>query len=213
MKKILGLAIAALLIIATVGFGTWSYFSDTETSSDNQISAGTLALSINAGYTDVTIMTGLSNKAPGDSGTAYATLKNEGSLPGYFGVQTSAVTNSNDPATPLKYRDGTGDLGGVAQIVPWLDLDKSGAWSNGDIALKADGTTVTRVGGLPADLSGIYSTFNSYASITYSSVIASLSAGTDFRFYLSWQIPSSAGNSIQGDSTRISLTFTLDQIH
>ena len=213
MKKILGLAIAALIIMSTVGFGTWAYFSDTETSTDNQITAGTLALSVNSGYSDVTIMTGLTNKAPGDTGAAYATLKNEGSLPGYFGIQTSSVTNSNDPATPLKYRDGTGDLGGVATIVPWLDMDKSGAWSDGDIALKNDGTTVTRVGGTPASLSGLYGTFNSYASKTYASIIASMSSGSDFRFYLSWSIPTSAGNSIQGDSVKISLTFTIDQIH
>ena len=35
MKKILGLAVAALLVMGLVGGGTWAYFSDTETSTGN----------------------------------------------------------------------------------------------------------------------------------------------------------------------------------
>ena len=47
MKKIIGLIIAALLVIAMVAGGTIAYFSDTETSVGNVFTAGTIDLSIN----------------------------------------------------------------------------------------------------------------------------------------------------------------------
>jgi len=55
MKKLFGLTIAALLIIGIVGGGTWAYFSDTETSSSNQITAGTLDLDLDGGDSNVNI--------------------------------------------------------------------------------------------------------------------------------------------------------------
>ena len=45
MKKIIGLSIAALLIIGIVAVGTFAYFSDTATSTGNTFAAGTLVLS------------------------------------------------------------------------------------------------------------------------------------------------------------------------
>jgi spore coat-associated protein N len=44
MKKIIGLAISGLLLLALVAGGTYAYFSDTETSSGNSFTAGTLNL-------------------------------------------------------------------------------------------------------------------------------------------------------------------------
>lgn len=48
MKKIIGLGIAVAVIIALVTTGTLAYFSDTETSEDNQFTAGTIDLAVNA---------------------------------------------------------------------------------------------------------------------------------------------------------------------
>ena len=54
MKKILGLTVAAMLILTFVGGGTWAYFSDTESSTNNVLAAGTLDLNLNGGNTAVT---------------------------------------------------------------------------------------------------------------------------------------------------------------
>ncbi|MDD5190010.1 MAG: TasA family protein, partial [Dehalococcoidales bacterium] len=70
MKKILILTIAALIIMATVGWGTWSYFADSEFAPDNSVYMGTLDLSLNGGNADVAILTGLSNAAPNTSGAS-----------------------------------------------------------------------------------------------------------------------------------------------
>ena len=52
MKKILGLTIAALLVMALVGGGTWAYFSDVETTSDSILTAGILDLGTIMGEND-----------------------------------------------------------------------------------------------------------------------------------------------------------------
>ncbi len=85
MKKILGLSIAALLIIGLVAGGTWAFFSDTETSGGNQFSAGTLDLKLSdTNETDqdgVTASFGGSTLKPGDTvGPSTVTLKNTGTL-------------------------------------------------------------------------------------------------------------------------------------
>jgi len=46
VKKILGLSIAIVLIIGLVAGGTWAYFSDTETSTGNTFSAGTVDIAV-----------------------------------------------------------------------------------------------------------------------------------------------------------------------
>ena len=207
MKKILGLAIAAILVMATVGFGTWSYFSDTETSNNNQITAGTLDLKINNGDADYTIMTGLVKKAPGDNGSNYAPLKNAGSLDGMFSVTTSSVTNIGAVIGTSEFADGSGDLGANSLIAPWIDVNANGTFDSGDLPLKSDGTVKASSDGLQWD------TWNNFASKTWSPVISDMVSGTTVNFYINWKIDSSVGNLIQGDSVKISFSFALDQIH
>ena len=86
MKKIIGLTIAAVLIIGLVGAVTWAYFSDTEESTGNTITAGTLNLTVDevgSGAVAGTLTPGvdgvnefltISNVAPGDSGVITWTL-------------------------------------------------------------------------------------------------------------------------------------------
>jgi len=206
MKKILGLAIAAMLIMATVGFGTWAYFSDTETSTTNAVLAGTLDLTLDAGNSNVNILTGLTNKAPGDSGQLYTVLKNVGSLTGELDIASGVVTNTGG-AGGKEYEDGVGHLGGVAEIAIWIDVDESFAWSSGDIGLKYDGTTYAH----PTALD--YAAVNNYASKNWGGTggIQQMLTTAQDNFYISWRIPTSAGNNIQGDSFSFGLTFTLEQ--
>ena len=76
MKRILGLTIAFMLLIGMVGIGTFAYFSDVDTVSSNQLSAGTLDLKTNdADGVSQTLYA--INMAPGDTvGPQTITLKN-----------------------------------------------------------------------------------------------------------------------------------------
>jgi len=211
MKKILGLAIAAMLIMATVGFGTWSYFSDQESSDDNQITAGTLDMKINNADDPYTILTGLTNKGPGDTGSNYAPLKNAGSLPGKFSLATGAVTNTGAVVGTGEFADGVGNLGAESEIAPWIDVNANSTFDTGDLPLKSDQTVKAFGDGLQWD------SWNDFASKTWDPVIASLAAhpGPDniVNFYINWRIIGDVGNNIQGDSVKLSFTFYLDQIH
>jgi len=134
MKKILGLAIGAILIIGLVAGGTWAYFQDTETSSTNSITAGTLDLKIDAGDANVNIIAALADKKPGDSGKApgpKATLTAAGTLTGdlsiVFGnainVESAGSTEFENDSSPAAVGTGTATGGTTATLI-----DSGAAW-------------------------------------------------------------------------------------
>jgi spore coat-associated protein N len=203
MKKILGLTVAALLVMGLVGGGTWAYFSDTETSQNNSLTAGTLDLTIGGGNTAVTTFSATAVK-PGDSGTGSSVLANTGSMNGTLGITFSAISNTSGGTA--EFNNGTGDLGANTEMAVYIDVDQSGAFNAGDIGLKADGTTYTSVGGLQ------YASIDSYGGKSYAAV-ETLANGAADSFAVAWNVPTTAGNSIQGDAVSFDVTFTLDQIH
>jgi predicted ribosomally synthesized peptide with SipW-like signal peptide len=201
MKKIVGLTIALLLIIGMVGAGTYAYFSDTESSTGNTLTAGTLDLNIDGGDTAVTTFTA-GDVAPGDSGNGSSTLTNIGSITGELDIDTSAV--SNTPGVGGEFGGGSGELGASAQIAMYLDVDQSGGWTSGDIGLQSDGTTYS----FPTSLN--YDEIDDYASETWDAV-ETMAASVSDDIIVNWQVPTGAGNEIQGDSVSFDITFTLEQ--
>lgn len=84
-KKIVLLALALFVVAALAGTGTWAYFSDTEASTGNTFSAGTLDLKVKDGglyWTDgiATAEWALSNMKPGDTAYGSIDFKNFGSV-------------------------------------------------------------------------------------------------------------------------------------
>ena len=84
MKKILGLTIAALLVMALVGGGTWAYFSDVETSTENTFAAGTLDLKLTGGTQTIDSVTATwvtpADWKPGETIPGTLTLDNVGTI-------------------------------------------------------------------------------------------------------------------------------------
>jgi spore coat-associated protein N len=202
MKKILGLMVAALLVIALVGGGTWAYFSDTEQSTNNSLTAGILDLTVDGVNTAVTTFSE-GAVAPGESGSGSTTLANAGSMAGELDIAFSTITNTD--GTPVEFGVGSGELGGVAEMAVYLDIDQSGDWSSGDIGLKSDATTYNH----PTALD--YATIDSYDSDSFDAVIASMAVSAADDFIVLWQVPTTADNTIQGDSVSFDVTFTLEQ--
>ncbi|MCD6178144.1 hypothetical protein J7K03_02760 [bacterium] len=100
-KKILiSLSIIGIVAAIAVG-GTVAYFSDTETSTGNTFSAGSLDLKVKDGDNPGVLFT-LSNITPGqyyDAGTV--TLKNAGSIPGRLSIKIKdPVSNENSLEEP-----------------------------------------------------------------------------------------------------------------
>ena len=108
MRKILGLTIVAVLVMALVGGGTWAYFNDPETSTGNVLTAGTLDLSLDGADVNVVMLT-LGNLKPGDDDAGSpgtVNLKNVGSITADMTIATGVVSNTESTGTT-----GTADSG------------------------------------------------------------------------------------------------------
>lgn len=137
MKRILGLTIAASLVIAMVGAATWAYFSDDETTVDNTFTAGTLDLTrdgssgvTTAFLTDVEV----GNVAPGDSSSDSTLLANGGTLSGELDIDLGNVAETDVDSGEF---DGDPELAANLYMAVWLDKDNVGAWDGDDVGLEA----------------------------------------------------------------------------
>ena len=105
MKKILGLTIAALLVMALVGGGTWAYFSDPEQSLGNTITAGILDLTPDWDGSAVITFTDV---VPGGTNVnVFATiLTNAGDMDGYLQIDFANPTNGENGLMEPEIDDG-----------------------------------------------------------------------------------------------------------
>ncbi|MGB9793119.1 MAG: TasA family protein, partial [Thermacetogeniaceae bacterium] len=104
-KKMLAVMVGLLMVAALVGAGTFAYFSDTEASTDNTFTAGTLdmALSNDGVFGGSGSVTGTwvspANWAPGQSVTATLHFTNKGSVASphiYFKFVNLAANGNGD---------------------------------------------------------------------------------------------------------------------
>lgn len=196
MKKILiSLSIIAAVGATVVGV-TRAYFSDTETSTGNTFSAGTLDLNLNGGNTNVVKFT-VADVKPGDSGTGTWTVNNVGSLAGYLDLESISVVNDdnncNEPESEVDATctlTGGGELGANMNISLFVDTDNDGTLDGGETTIYA-GT-----------LDGIAS--------SYDQNLALAASGTNY-ITLNWSISTDVGNIIQSDKATLDLTFELAQ--
>jgi len=88
MKKILMAMMLVALVAALVGVGVYAEFSDTETSTQNSFTAGTLNLTVdNYEGVSVPVYINETNLKPGDGGTVSMTLANVGSIDGEASIE------------------------------------------------------------------------------------------------------------------------------
>jgi len=112
-KKILASVFVIGILALGIGWGTYSYFSDTETSSGNTFTAGTLDLKVDGKDGSDVVHITLSNMKPGDDTGYYKwVLKNVGTLPGRISVTFSVIINDDNGLTePESACDTTGGEG------------------------------------------------------------------------------------------------------
>lgn len=178
---------------AAAGAGTFAAFSDTEQTSDNQVSAGTLDLTVDGDDDDVKILD-VSDAAPGDSGSGSLTLENEGSIDGLLQISIDSVTGAendvNDAEADSEDEDGSVESpGSTSELLDVLEL-----------TIIVGGTT--EFDDTLSDLS---------TGDLYTATQPSLDSGSTTSFELNWEVPESAGNEIQSDSASVDATFTLTQ--
>ena len=206
MKKIIGLTIAAVLIIGMVGGGTWAYFSDTESTLDNTFTAGTLNLDLSDVGNSGNVTFTFEGIVPGDSDVLIWELNNTGSVGGYLNVEIYDVVNAeNFDATTDEAEDeddtntsADGELGASLDIVLFWDDGTGTGATAGDGIQQGDEATIV------ADTLD-----NSAGSHTED---YSLGAGATTYISMTWEVdPDDVENEIMGDSVTFDMDIVLDQ--
>ena len=196
MKRII-LSLIVLALAGTVAIGaTRAYFSDTETSTGNTFSAGTLDLKTGGGDSNITMFT-VTNTYPGASGSATVALKNDGNINGFVDLQPITLLDEENGCNEPEIAEESGCTGNTngelsANMNVEMFIDSNG---NG---IKDAGENVYT--GL---LSGI-STAGYDSSIALDSTVIK-------NFIVNWSITTTATNNIQSDKKTLGLTFELGQ--
>lgn len=132
MKRIIFSLMTLVAVLTVSGAGSLAYFSDTETSTGNTFTAGTLDLKvwdypgeswvddpnvpvlISSGYWNSAIGSIINNLKPGDEGTITVPIRNDGSVDGVAKLQlTNLVDYENGVNEPECVAEGGSWIGGV----------------------------------------------------------------------------------------------------
>ena len=213
MKRIIFSLMTLVAVLTVSGAGSFAYFSDTETSTGNTFTAGTLDLKvwepdsswvddpnvpvlISAGYLDSEIGDIINNLEPGGEGTFIVPIRNDGSVDGEAKLQfTNLVDYENGVNEPECVAEGGSWSGETCSI----DLGDGELSQYLDVVVyygveeKARGTLLALVAGGVIEL-------------------GDLTANTEENVVMVFSIDyETVGNDIQGDSVSFDITFELIQ--
>lgn len=196
MKKILGLTIAIALAVGILGVATFAYFADTESSTGNRFTAGTLDLVPSSDGGGIDRILYADNLAPGDIvGPVYFDLWNAGSLDGSsLDISFSYEGSDGDPNPPDMSAEDT-----AAQLkVNVLKIDD---YSLLDDVINSNGNDYKDIDDLAS------------ANLSYTDGIAHDSTRV---FQIAVEFVSDTINDFQiddfqGDGIELTMTFTLNQ--
>ncbi len=212
MLKILGLLTALVMVVATIGVGTWAYFSDVAQLTDNTITAGTLYMKIDSdtnlqedGTYDAVLEVG--PLYPGQTSSFTSILvENAGTMSGDLYARIGSVVDSGGtPAFP----PGDPKASNRAEYLAEKALG-GGTWAAvDDISTKielfvTDGDDAA-ISGLDSE---ILDDLNDGAWVLLEEGIAS--AGT-FTLKVAGKLPTTTDNEYQGDVSTFTIEFKIVQ--
>ena len=194
-------SLVTILAVAVIAVGaTGAYFSDTETSTGNTFTSGTLDLNVDGGNTNVVKFTA-ANLRPGNQPKGSWTLANVGSVNGYLDLENIAITDTEngcvDPETGAgdvtcdNPGVGQGELSDVLGLMIFVDRNGDSWYSVGD--------------------SYVYNGMANGIGASYD-VNEPINAGSSTKIVaiLNWWSTSS-DDLAQGDSMQLDVTFELGQ--
>ena len=201
MKKIIPL-VASMMMILVVGIfagtGTMAYFNDTETSTGNTITAGTLDLQIDGVDTNV-VKVDIQNWKPSSGPYSYTyELTNIGSINGYLDLATINVADNENGLTEPEDEAGdvTTDVGELSTLLK-MHMFVDAAPSNGYFGVE-DTTIYTGY------MNGIASAYDQNIPLAAGQTVY-------ITFQVGWWLGGN-DNLAQSDSVVFDITFRLDQI-
>ena len=185
-RRVLG-GMATIGAAGAVGAGAWAEFSDEESAIGNEVTAGTLDLTVNGGDIPNGTSVTAENVAPGYSDSQQLTLKNAGNVAGVLKVNfTNLSENGGD--NPEPEQDAEGDNNNDANLADNIEISTSG-----DYGTLGPFTLAQAAGNTPYELD------------------SNMTGGESGAGTIEWEVPSGVGNEIQGDEVTFDVVFTLNQ--
>lgn len=195
MKKILGLTVAALLVIGLVGGGTWAYFSDTEETTGNIFSAGTLDLGV--------ANSGGANPTGSTTATFGASALEPGSVAGSGSLYVYNAGDIDMSSVEISF-----SLAGYTENTPNTVDDWNGTADTDDLSKMLIATTVEWDGSTVGTLEG-KSIDELIALGSYD--LGPLVTGDEIELNIEWTFDTSATNGCQGDSLDLTISLVGNQ--
>jgi spore coat-associated protein N len=201
MKRKVLLSLAIIAAVSSITFAvTRAFFRDTETSTGNIFTVGTLDLAVddsNGTNFEPFVIEGIGASGNIEGGKTW-TVKNVGSLPGKLFFSVANISNlengCNEPEAEIDTTCGTpgageGDLGNI--VAARISIDSVEKFSANLLESQAD-TFGTQ--------------WNALAPVI-------IEPGSQTEVTMDWQAPrDSYGNEIQGDSLTFDVAFDLEQL-
>lgn len=206
-KKILS-SLSIIAAVASIAVGTTiAYFSDTETSTGNTFTSGTLDLQVDNQNPWTSTVFSLSDVKPGDSGSVTIKLKNVGTLPKPGGPPWTSkvyITFENleeDDVSCLEPEKEAGDStcgsGEKGELAENLKIRVRDYWDpNCSANLRFDEE---------------YTLAEWVKTKGKTFLNDDMPAGDVNCIVIDWSIPTSTGNIIQSDKATFDIKFTLEQ--
>lgn len=199
MKRIF-MSILTIALVSVVAIGaTKAYFSDTETSTGNTFTAGTLDLTADGNNGTNTVKFTVTNMVPGNQPKGTYALKNVGTVNGFLDIENVSVSsNENGILSPEAAAGdttgtdpGAGELGTLVNARLFVDRDGDGWVGAGDTVFY-NGT----VAGMPSHFE----------------LSEAVNAGATGHITAIFDWWSSANDNLgQGDDMTVNMTFELAQ--
>ena len=215
MLKIIKSLVVIVGVVALATTATATLFSDTETSTGNTFSAGTLDLTVD-GQDDLNVVNvSLGDMKPGDGvgGTEHSTITyqwtlcNTGSLPGQPWIEIVNLKNldnsCNEPETAVPDTTCGGDPEGELGANLFMQINAAGS---GGFEYPHGGVCVDSGRNCPVDR---WVSYGPVGQGTWQTIPA---GGCTAPMVLEVEIPTTVGNIIQSDSVEFDIVFHLDQI-
>jgi len=193
-RRVLGGVVTIGAAAAAAGAGTFAAFTDSESSTGNTISAGTLSLSSpsNAVFTASDIVPGDSIPGSGTT-TIQATYENSSTVDPAEVDFSASIGEPSEPTEPSNSTDQT-----ASQFASQLNVDTANLTIDG-----ASDTDLTSAEGV--------STLDDLAGLSLDDAYGEISPGQTVGLELAVTFDSGAGNAYQADGVSLSVTFDAEQ--
>jgi spore coat-associated protein N len=190
IKKRAAIAVIVMAMVAVFSSGAiYAYFNDTETSSGNSFTAGTMDLKINGVDGGFPATFTASNLVPGSHGNVEMTVSNVGSVGGSLVAQVVNVVDAKGTTPEPEPLPDNGELSANIILTAYIDVNGNDRYDAGDIQYDT---------GALRSMSGTWS-------------MGTLAAGGSVVISIEYSVPTTVGNDIMGDSCTFDIVYTLTQ--